>query len=55
MPPPPRQPLSDYELTVLGRWATASKASLQEVRPNTKPTARIIQGATQIPGTNRST
>jgi hypothetical protein len=53
MPPPPASPLTEYELTVLGRWATAGKASCAKKEPNRKPTARIVTAAAQVPGTNR--
>ncbi len=53
MPPPPASPLSDYELTVLGRWATVAKASCKKSVPNQKPTVRVVGPALQVPGTNR--
>jgi hypothetical protein len=41
MPPPPAAPLSDYEATVLERWAR-NPSCLKQV-PNRKPTVVIVQ------------
>jgi len=53
MPPPPAIPLGEYELTVLGRWATVGKANCNKSVPNRKPTAKIITAPALVPGTNR--
>jgi hypothetical protein len=55
MPPPPASPLTEYELTVLGRWANplVGKANCNKSVPNRKPTAKLITAAALVPGTNR--
>jgi hypothetical protein len=45
MPPPPAAPLSDYEATVLERWA--KRPSCDKQVPNRKPIVRIIQPLTR--------
>ncbi len=41
MPPPPASPLSEYEATVLDRWAMASAASCAKRGPNRKPVYEV--------------
>jgi hypothetical protein len=45
MPPPPAPPLSDYEATVLERWA--KRPSCDKQVPNRKPVLRIVQPLTR--------
>jgi hypothetical protein len=54
MPPPPASPLTEYELTVLGRWANpkVANASCKKSVVNQKPTAKLISQF-QVPGTDR--
>ena len=43
MPPPPGAPLSEYEQTVLQRWAMAASASCTKQIANRKPTYRVVE------------
>lgn len=52
MPPPPASPLSDYEQTVLQRWADVSKASCTKQTPNRKPEMKVVNAAAPVPGSN---
>jgi hypothetical protein len=45
MPPPPAGPLSNYEATVLERWARNPSCAKQI--PNRKPTARLVEPLTR--------
>ena len=46
MPPPPASRLSEYEATVLQRWAAASQASCTKQVPNRKPGFEVKQAPT---------
>jgi hypothetical protein len=50
MPPPPAGPLSDYEATVLERWAKNPNCAKQI--PNRRPTARVVEALTRVGNKN---
>jgi hypothetical protein len=53
MPPPPADPLSDYQQTVLQRWVDAGRASCAKQTGNRKPEMKVISAAAAVPGTNK--